>query len=125
MVEACVISCRNCNYPSHQSLEYFITFSCFHTTTHAVHICFQMIILYTYNLENGNGTNVLRNELFFFLHKIWWINEACFTLAELVNICSSPLWAQVNPFAMCNHVTSAVTMRCLWIDHLIRCANWW
>jgi len=48
-----------------------------------------------------------------------------YTLAELVNVHSSPLWAQVNPFAMRSHATSAVTMKCPCIDHLIPCAIWW
>lgn len=47
------------------------------------------------------------------------------TLAELINVHSSPRGAQVIPFAMSSHATSTVTMKCPWIDHLIPCAIWW
>jgi hypothetical protein len=42
-----------------------------------------------------------------------------YTLAELVNVHSSSLRAQVNPFAMRCRATPTVTMKCPWINHLI------
>jgi hypothetical protein len=43
----------NWNYPKRRSTKYFLKINCSHTTARGANVCFQTIILYAWNFENG------------------------------------------------------------------------
>jgi hypothetical protein len=76
--------------------KYFVMINCIHTTSSALHVCFQTVSLYGCKSVNGYENKKSANELF--LNKIIQTHKVCFT-HDVFNNHNSHIWMLDNPQA--------------------------